>query len=457
MSGWLTSVLSSDGVYTARVCIGSPPIPFELIVDTGSFVTALPCTWCDRCGMHGVGQKYDPGGSATAGFPDCRNGTGPAPRASTHARRQHCKEFLTSYAESSEYRGVLISEVGYLARLQDGIVKAAPMKVGCITHETGILHDQRADGILGLARGAPSVALLSTSPLKTVLKGKHHHRAISLCLSDSGGRLWLGDAKNASQVDKRGAIVLPIIHTSGSQGYALRLQALRVQRIKHEPLGEQILDRASGSAGNSSSSYTTLENPAHYNHVGGTDLMQTTAIETSKEHRRHGSEIVCVIDTGSTSLRLPTPLYAALCGLLRQQLSELGSLEFGGHDPPCAYLTEEALAKLPTLTLHFVDAKQTPLILAPQQLMLHRPASHSSIIRSTVRYMRHRGAPSRRMCAALDDSGSGKAFLGAAVLRNTEVVFMDSSVAFVQDTSCGSAESSLLALNSIHSLGCPVV
>ncbi|KAH9605554.1 hypothetical protein KSS87_014730 [Heliosperma pusillum] len=46
--------LLSNGYYTTRLWIGTPPQEFALIVDTGSTVTYVPCNSCDQCGNHQV-------------------------------------------------------------------------------------------------------------------------------------------------------------------------------------------------------------------------------------------------------------------------------------------------------------------------------------------------------------------------------------------------------------------
>ncbi|GKB22526.1 aspartic proteinase-like protein 2, partial [Tanacetum coccineum] len=45
--------------YTTRLWIGTPPQKFELIVDTGSTATYVPCSTCQQCGKH-QDPKFDP-------------------------------------------------------------------------------------------------------------------------------------------------------------------------------------------------------------------------------------------------------------------------------------------------------------------------------------------------------------------------------------------------------------
>ena len=49
----------------AEVCVGTPPKTFELIVDTGSALMAMPCAGCSACGHHKAGARFDARTSST--------------------------------------------------------------------------------------------------------------------------------------------------------------------------------------------------------------------------------------------------------------------------------------------------------------------------------------------------------------------------------------------------------
>ena len=44
--------LFSLGYFSANVCFGTPGQRFDLIIDTGSSLTAMPCQGCSHCGSH---------------------------------------------------------------------------------------------------------------------------------------------------------------------------------------------------------------------------------------------------------------------------------------------------------------------------------------------------------------------------------------------------------------------
>ena len=58
ISGWeMSGNLYTLGYFSAQICIGSPQRSFDLIVDTGSALTALPCDGCPHCGTHKHGGQ----------------------------------------------------------------------------------------------------------------------------------------------------------------------------------------------------------------------------------------------------------------------------------------------------------------------------------------------------------------------------------------------------------------
>lgn len=100
------------GYFTARVEFGSPaPQAFDLITDTGSTLTYVPCKGCARCGAH-ASPPFDAARSATARNVSCGDGVCRA-RAQAVMRcdvgLDRCYYSL-SYAESSSSQGFLIRD-----------------------------------------------------------------------------------------------------------------------------------------------------------------------------------------------------------------------------------------------------------------------------------------------------------------------------------------------------------
>ncbi|KAE8099940.1 hypothetical protein FH972_017883 [Carpinus fangiana] len=139
--------LLSNGYYTTRLWIGSPPQQFALIVDTGSTVTYVPCSGCGHCGKH-QDPRFQPELSSTYQPIKCSISCNcdSAERQCTYERR---------YAEMSSSSGVLGEDIISFGNESELVPQRAVF--GCENMETGDLFTQRADGIMGLGRGRLSV------------------------------------------------------------------------------------------------------------------------------------------------------------------------------------------------------------------------------------------------------------------------------------------------------------
>ena len=67
-AGVLSGRLQTLGYFAAQLCLGTPPRRFELVVDTGSAITSVPCQSCNVCGLHrcGISGRFDERASSTA-------------------------------------------------------------------------------------------------------------------------------------------------------------------------------------------------------------------------------------------------------------------------------------------------------------------------------------------------------------------------------------------------------
>lgn len=576
----LVAHLSTSGVYTTRVCVGSPATPFDLIVDTGSFLTSVPCTWCVDCGAHS-GRQYDPTRSAMAALPDCRHGTTIAQlNKSASARKRACNIFSTGYAESSAYSGIIISDSGYITNATRRSGTSMRQRFGCITHESGSLYTQPMDGILGLAQvsgiGRPSVfdGLPSPAPepqqpspqqpspeqqkeRKPRVRTRHSH-SFSLCLSDRGGQLFLGGTASAARLASKHAIVVPRARVAGAVGYRLRLREMWVERLPPAPRGLDVGRSGSSAAGStrnsmssslSRNSSTQSSNGTHSKGrralamtkpetlamtkpetlamtkpetqamaptppvpskslaqvssspgsqvsskiLGsapvlhdGREYMRLPALADGKEAlgpwrtsakkatRRDGRDVhgrearerselrsTCLVDSGTTHLRLNAPQFREVLGVLRQRVKQVSRIELSATSAAvCAYLTNSTLDALPRLALVFAEGVQQPLVLTPQQYMLHAPGRTRQSLVTSALQMAWRGgavpAGTRRMCAAIGSNNpDADVVLGAAVLRGTEVVIREDSIAFVPGINCDEDEREP-SLEGAFSLGCPL-
>lgn len=82
-SGELKGSLVTSGYFSVDICLGTPARKYELVVDTGSSITSVPCHQCATCGVHQCGRRgrFDEQASSTAERASCPwfSGVRPAP------------------------------------------------------------------------------------------------------------------------------------------------------------------------------------------------------------------------------------------------------------------------------------------------------------------------------------------------------------------------------------------
>ena len=149
--------VKEHGYYYVDVSLGTPPKSFQVIVDTGSTLTYVPCADCGSdCGAHTGAPKFDPdpeSGSQTCGRVRCHTEDCPT---SAGARRVRTRASTPkSYAEHSSVRGRLVKDKVHLGgTLVPEAEGGLDVVFGCTTRETGSIHGQDADGLMGLGNGA---------------------------------------------------------------------------------------------------------------------------------------------------------------------------------------------------------------------------------------------------------------------------------------------------------------
>uniref|UniRef100_A0A7N0SXK8 Peptidase A1 domain-containing protein n=1 Tax=Kalanchoe fedtschenkoi TaxID=63787 RepID=A0A7N0SXK8_KALFE len=170
--------LLTDGYYTTRLWIGTPPQEFALIVDTGSTVTYVPCSNCKECGKH-QDPKFQPDKSNTYEPVKCDL------NCNCDMEGKYCI-YDRRYAEMSSSSGVLGEDL--ISFGNESQLVPQRLVFGCENVETGDLYTQRADGIVGLGRGQLSIVdqLVEKSAISD---------SFSLCyggMGTTGGAMILG-------------------------------------------------------------------------------------------------------------------------------------------------------------------------------------------------------------------------------------------------------------------------
>jgi hypothetical protein len=269
----------------------------------------------------------------------------------------------------------------------DGIITGAAVSIffGCQTFESGKFRSQQADGILGLQEAAHGVGMRSRrSSLPSVVKAlvRQHNAAntFSLCLAETSGLLLMGGRLNIRSVLAGGGTIARMVPRA-SERFTLWLRDVRVGHA-HLPLAHGRRTYAPR--------YTSLGLP----------------------YRAYGRALV---DSGTSFLYVPTPLWRALVRLLKARAP---SLQREGAHPLCALMSPLQRDAMPSLQLLFDGPNGSlPLQIRPAQYMVEYPFP------GHTRNRQSRGSHERWYCADVFDNGLGGTVLGASVLREREVVF----------------------------------
>ncbi|XP_077233719.1 aspartic proteinase Asp1-like [Tasmannia lanceolata] len=170
--------LLTNGYYTTRLWIGTPPQEFALIVDSGSTVTYVPCSTCEQCGTH-QDPRFQPDLSSTYQPVKCTMD------CSCDRDNVQCV-YERQYAEMSSSSGVLGNDIVSFGK--ESALEPQRAVFGCENTETGDLFSQHADGIIGLGRG--KLSIMDQLVEKSVISD-----SFSLCyggMDVGGGAMVLG-------------------------------------------------------------------------------------------------------------------------------------------------------------------------------------------------------------------------------------------------------------------------
>ena len=167
------------GTHMAEVYIGSKKEQQTLIVDTGSSVTALPCTGCVDCGQDGshIDNLFNPKKSKTFSKNKC--GSCKLGGHCSSSGNNECHVSLW-YAEGSGWRSYEVQDV---IRFAEDAPDVPATYFGCQTKVTGLFRTQLADGILGMG------TLDSSYWNQAVATGQLSHGSFALVRSHYGNGL----------------------------------------------------------------------------------------------------------------------------------------------------------------------------------------------------------------------------------------------------------------------------
>jgi len=340
--------LNTLGYFSAKVCVGTPATSFDLIVDTGSALTAFPCSDCPHCGEHQhatvPGARFDAARSSSSRKVECSH---PPPG-------MHCRscggggtcEYGVSYTEGSSIRGRLVEDNFWFGQSSSTDPRAVRATFGCQTYESGLFYSQVADGISGFSQADTYGPTL----FDYLRRATGAPDVFSMCLAETHGALVLGATVPVSL----GSSSLWIPYTGGGS-YTIPLNDLKI---------------ADRSVGCSSSRYSST-----------------------------------IVDSGTTFMYLPPDAYRPVRDHFRTHCpwGTCGTRNAKGEYPDdyCYTMSPTEVDQLTPMSLHFANG--VALALGPRQYT----------------YELRRGV----WCLGVFDNEHNGAVIGAANMRNHEVVF----------------------------------
>jgi hypothetical protein len=429
------------GYFSTTIALGTPPREFDVIVDTGSTMTYVPCAGCSssgECGAHTQRQgPFDPSASSTARRVGCKDADCRCGSPTCTCGGGNVCSYRRSYAEKSSSSGEVVSDV---LRLPDGGGNGSTTTTivfGCTARETGEIHRQRADGLLGMG--------LSDDALHAQLarSGAINRQAFGLCLGfPSGGSLVLGggvpsEAAAAMQwTPFWGAGPANPSSSRGSHYFAVAAEGLSFG-------GEDLL--ATGGGGNGGGDggdgrrrlLTSRPMPQ-------TNSSSSSSSSASLLNVGYGA----VFDSGTTFLYLPTKAFAAFKRAAMQAARRAGLEPRPGPDPDfedvcwtvpewaaddgspasAAANDEDALterlmralerggpSQMPTAHLTFAGG--ATLLLPPRRYLWRDDGSGGDKKRA------HPAARGRAVCLGVFDNGREGTLIGAGASRGAFVAY----------------------------------
>ncbi|XP_072977177.1 aspartic proteinase 36-like isoform X1 [Typha angustifolia] len=232
--------LLTNGYYTTRLYIGTPPQEFALIVDSGSTVTYVPCSSCDQCGNH-QDPRFQPDLSSTYNPVKCHVA------CTCDTEKNQCI-YERQYAEMSSSSGVLGEDIVSFGK--ESALMPQRAVFGCENSETGDLFSQHADGIMGLGRG--QLSIMDQLVDKGIISD-----SFSLCY---GGMNFGGGAMVLGGISSPSGMVFSRSNPVRSPYYNIELKEIHVAG-KALRLDPRIFDRKHGTVLDSGTTYVYL--PEH--------------------------------------------------------------------------------------------------------------------------------------------------------------------------------------------------
>lgn len=166
------------GYYYLEIWVGTPSVRQTVILDTGSSLTAFPCTGCLSCGEH-IDSYFDFTKSSTFKPVLCTSNI-----KCSACNNNQC-EYHQSYAEGSSISGILVQDNISITLSEYPVAST----FGCHLRETNLFKSQKVDGIMGLSYKNNEIGSIIDDLFDSRRLGSN---SFSLCLGQIEGILTIG-------------------------------------------------------------------------------------------------------------------------------------------------------------------------------------------------------------------------------------------------------------------------
>ncbi|RAL54131.1 hypothetical protein DM860_004602 [Cuscuta australis] len=226
-----TQIQNLGRLHYAQIRVGTPPVSFMVVLDTGSVISWLPCH-CVDCAQDfetDSGEvrnlhSYTPESSSTSANVSCDSPQCWPKMQCTSEARTACPYEVTYESYDTMTKGYLVTDVLRLETYDNGHHAIdTPVIFGCGVVETGAnLYGGAINGLLGLG-----VAYDLPLDVPRILASKGLvPNAFSLCFaSDGRGRIAFGDKGTKDQMKT------PLHTTLDNGGYNIMVQQIAVGNV----------------------------------------------------------------------------------------------------------------------------------------------------------------------------------------------------------------------------------
>ncbi|KAG7989417.1 hypothetical protein I3843_03G236600 [Carya illinoinensis] len=154
-------IRSGNGVFLMDLAIGTPPVSYSAIIDSGSDLIWTQCKPCQQC-YHQPTPIFDPEKSSSFSNMSCENQLCNAQLSPT-CECDVC-QYYYEYGDDSTTEGVMATETFTFGNSKTSKVSIANIGFGCGNDNSGNELDQGA-GLVGLGRGSLSLVSQLKQPI----------------------------------------------------------------------------------------------------------------------------------------------------------------------------------------------------------------------------------------------------------------------------------------------------